>query len=378
MVQKLADQKLLQEDFMERTINSAVSEELTELQVRVVGPPQITVSKFVPFSLLEITVESDIIPIFTLPSFEGSHKKLRAIEVSDEEIDKVIRDLRLQTAERIESPNTAQPGDEMTANIQAKDEKGQPISLLTAKTLPLILGENRFIQGMDEHLIGLKKGQKKQFTLSLPKERLAEHLAGKRVAFEIEVIDVQSLRLPDADDKWAVKLGAAGNLENLRNDIRRSIYQKKQAEQRDEVIRETIDGLVAKAKFDLPQSLLDQTIQDMLGDIQRNLEPRGVTFAQYLEELGLDEKSYVDQKIRPQAERQTRTGLMLGEIASREAIAVPPEMLGKRLEDLKQRFGSKAGEGYFDQPQVIRDVRSQLLGELTMQLVYDKTIGRTS
>lgn len=59
----------------------------------------------------------------------------------------------------------------------------------TATGFPLKLGSGQFVPGFEDQLVGMKKGEERDVTLTFP-EQYVPGLAGKEVLFKVTVTDI--------------------------------------------------------------------------------------------------------------------------------------------------------------------------------------------
>jgi trigger factor len=60
----------------------------------------------------------------------------------------------------------------------------------TAKSFPLRLGSGQFVPGFEDQLVGLKKGDKADVSITFPTD-YHPGLAGKPVVFKVEIIEIR-------------------------------------------------------------------------------------------------------------------------------------------------------------------------------------------
>jgi trigger factor len=93
----------------------------------------------------------------------------------------------------------------------------------------LVVGEDLFLKGFDQKLIGVKKEENKTIEVSLPENYPKKELANKKAKFECKIINIQKANEIKVDDALAKNLGAK-NLDDLKLLIGKQISsQHKQA-----------------------------------------------------------------------------------------------------------------------------------------------------
>ena len=79
-----------------------------------------------------------------------------------------------------------------------------------------------FSEAFDEEILGMKKGQTKEFTLEIPEDETAVLLAGqagKPVTFEVTCNVVKKKVTPEVTDEWAKEKMGFESVEDMRERI---------------------------------------------------------------------------------------------------------------------------------------------------------------
>jgi trigger factor len=231
------------------------------------------------------------------------------------------------------------------------------------------LGSDTFIPGFEANIVGMKAGDKKTFTLTFPKTYGVRALANKKVTFEVSVSKVQVVEEPKEDDEFAKKAGPFTTLAQLRDDIKTQLKIEREREattkQQDEIVR----TLVSKSSVDIPGELIEQQVEYSFNDLKQNLAQRGQTLKEFLDLEAKSESQYRDEVVRPQAENQLKTSLVLAEIADVEQLVVTPEELEVRLQLLKGQYQDPKMQAELDKEENRRDIASRLLSEKVLALI---------
>jgi trigger factor len=363
VVEKQLDAQALQNKFLDEALTALYTHAARQQDIQPVSKPEVTIKKFVPYNQLEFEVTTEVIG----PVKVGDYKKIKVAkpdgQVTAKDINHVLESLRTRAADKKETSRAAKTGDEVWIDFSGVDTGGQPVQGADGKDYPLLLGSKTFIPGFEENLIGLQAGDGKEFTLVFPADYAMKALAGKKVKFTAKVKKVQAVTKPGLDDKFAAKAGPFKNLSELKADIKKQLTHEKEHQLDKEHQNEIVKRIVAKSEVDIPESLIDQQTAYNIDEIRRNLTYRGQTYQEFLKQEAESEKDYKDKVIRPRAERQVKTSLVLSEIAKREKMAVTPEELEMRIQILKSQHKDPAMQAELDKPENRQDISSRLLSE---------------
>ncbi len=168
----------------------------------------------------------------------------------------------------------------------------------------------------DAQILGMKIDEKKAFNLTHPEDEANKVLAGKTLAYEVQVKDIRRKEVPTLGDEFAKDMGAFENLEALKTAVKKDLEE---ASERDAVARlhaTMLDTLLEAAPFEVPRSMVALQLDDYCQE-----------FAQHVSRQGMDPKKVNWQAYRQyrqnDAERAVRSGYLLQAIGNTEAIEVP-------------------------------------------------------
>jgi len=374
ILEKNIDPATLQSEFLEEAINNLYVEAVRSENIRPVDNPQVTLTKFVPFTTLEFDAAVPVIGKISLPDYTKIKKSKQAVSVTDKDIDEVITSLRTRMAEKKDVDRAAKDGDQVWIDFTGVDDKNEPISGADGKDYPLLLGSKTFIPGFEENLVGTNAGEAKTFTLTFPKDYGVKALADKKVTFTVNITKVQEVIEPKVDDAFAAQVGPFKTVKELKDDIKKQLTHERQHELDRDFESELVKEISDKSKVTIPAVMINDQVERLLRDLQQNLTYRGQTFPEFLEQEGKTEEQYRKDVLVPQAEERVKAGLVLSEIAEREGIEVTPEELEIRVQILKNQYQDQAMQAELEKPENRRDIAARLLTEKTLnKLVHYAT-----
>lgn len=365
IVEKNVDPALLQNRFLDEAVQRYYTEAAIKEALRPVAPPELNITKFVPFTTIEFTAKIETIGHITLPEYKKFRFKREAVAVTDKEVEAVIADLRHRSAEKAVVDRAAKDGDELTIDFKGVDAKTkEAIAGGAGNDFAIVIGSNTFIPGFEPELVGLKAGDEKTFDVTFPADYGAKELQKKKVTFTVNAKSVSEVTLPKLDDTFASTLGPK-TVADLKKDIKAQLTNEKEVQAERKLESDILSELAEKAKMTVPKVLVEEEVERMLVEEKRNLLYRGQTWQEHLDEEGKTEKQHNDDLI-PQAEARVKTGLVLGEVAQAESIDVSNEELDGRIADLRQQYTDPQMQAELDKPENKRDIASRLLTEKTI------------
>lgn len=375
IAEKHIDPNELNNHLLEDAVNSAAIKVLDAEDIMPLDRPKVEVKKFVPDSALEFTAELEVIPEIKL----GDYKKLKAtkhkVDVSAKDVDDVIDNLRRQHATKQAVKREAKDGDEVTIDFVGTDKNGKEVEGAIGKDYKLVLGSKSFIPGFEEGLVGLKAGDKKDLSLTFPKDYHHESLKGAKVTFAVTVHDVSEVALPKVDAAFAAKIGPFKSVADLMADIKRELGEQKQREADDQLKDSLIEQLVKASKVPVPEVLVTDQMSAIERDFVQNLMYRGQTLEQYLTSKSLTKEQWQKQELHEAAIRRVQVGLVLAELSKIEKIEVSKDELEERLADMLKRYSdSPEIKKQLDTPEARRDLANRVLTEKTVNRLIELNV----
>ncbi len=151
---RVIDQRFGRGAVLEEAVNDALpkfyTDAVNEGELKVLGQPEVDITELKDGELLAFTAEVDIRPVIEIPDYSGIEVEVDAVEVTDEDIDKAVEQLRERFASTSAVERAAADGDVVTstwkprstarswrtASPRASRTPSAPASCSTASTRP--------------------------------------------------------------------------------------------------------------------------------------------------------------------------------------------------------------------------------------------------
>ncbi len=359
---KIAERELgeakVQAEVLEEVIMHAYSKVVREAKIETVASPQISLKKFVPYSELEFEAVVAIMPDFKLDLKKLKVKK-PTVKIDKKEIEDTLQNLAQQSARKVDSTKGIKKSDEVKFDFEGVRE-GKPVEGASAKNHIMIIGEGSFIPGFEEEMIGLKKGDKKTFTIRFPKEYHAKDLADKKVEFSINIVDVKTVEKPKVDDAWAKTVGPVNNLSELRTEIEKSLVQNKQTEADKQFENEVLELAIKQAKIDAPESLVGEQANKLRQETEDNLKNSGLDLEKYLQLQGQKPQDF-ELQLKTEAEKRVKLGIILRSVIESENIQISEQEIESELDRMKTQYTDPKMQEELSHNHFREDLKNHLL-----------------
>ncbi len=334
---KLLEARIGRGAVLEQVVNDALpsrySEAVTTSEVRPLGQPDIEVTKLEDGEELVFTAEVDIRPEITIPDLEALKIEVDPIEVSDDDVDAELQNLRARfgTLKGVERP--VEDGDFVSVDLSASVD-GTDVPDAKTEGLSHEVGSGQLIEGLDEALVGLKEGETKVFTTTLA---AGEH-AGDEAQVTVTVKSVKERELPEPDDEFAQLASEFDTIDELKASLKDQVERVKRVQQAEQIRDKALETLLDQTEVPLPEKIVQAQIDDTVHNAIHNLDHDEDAFAKALEAQGSSREEF-DKDNKENAERAVKTQLVMDAIADQLNVQVGQNDLTERLVLMSRQYG---------------------------------------
>lgn len=319
--------KDIQGDVLKRLVPEAVEQAITESGLNVIGQPDVHLDnegldKFGQ-EAISLHAHVEVMPDVTLGEYRGIEAARRTRPVNDEEVERVIENLREASAslQPVEE-RASEEGDTVTVDIQGRYVEPPEDEDINVSDVDIQLGGEGVLPEFTEQLKGVRPDEVKTFTVAYPADFNAQGLAGKTVEYTATVTAVRRKETPELDDEWVTSLGEeeVGNVEQLRARVRENLTKNAEHESEHRLRDEVLSALIERHRFEVPETIVsyqaNQILQSMIRDmISRGMDPR-------TQEVNWEA---MRDMVRDRAGDDVRGSMLLERVAEAEKIEVSDE-----------------------------------------------------
>ncbi len=317
---------------------------------------------------LKFDFEVEVRPDFDLPELDGIAVEKRKLEVTDEQIDREIEQLRRWSG--VWTPRQAgavELDDQIIADavLKADDDEEQE----KLDNIEIFVRQNGFVgavpvEKLDELLIGAKAGDAKQTTVDVPKTYFREKYRGKKVDIRITVKDIKWLKPAALDENFLKRFSVEEETE-LREKFHDMLQSRLETQERTEMTKQIYRYLLDNTDFDLPLDIVAQHSTTLLQRQYSNLMMRGLSREQVEEQM-----EQLQASSEQQAKEQLKTFFIMDKIAEKLEIDVSEEEINGHIAQLAIQQGQR--------PERMREqmLRDGSLAQFRLQVREDKCIAK--
>lgn len=325
---------------------------LTEGKILPILEPKIDVVK-VNDDELEVNFSFILEPSVTLGEYKNLGVKKETVKVSKEEVQQKIDELLKNYTELvIKEEGAVENGDVAVIDFEGFKD-GVAFDGGKGENYSLEIGSHSFIPGFEEGIIGMKKGEEKDLTLTFPKEYQEESLAGKEVVFKVKVNEIKTKEVPELDKDFFEDLG----MEDVKTkeDLEKKMKEEIKAQKEEEAEKKYVDALLEKAvsnmTIELDEEIIEAEAEAMYNDFMNHMSAQGITEELYLKYAGTTKEDIVDH-MKKEAEVRLKNSYLLNAIIKEEQIEADEKEALDQIKDLAQKYNMTE-----------EDVKSSLGGE---------------
>jgi trigger factor len=304
-------------------------------ELEPVGQPEFDLDTFEEGSDAEFTATVEVRPEFDPPPVEGVLVPHPEWQVTDDEIEQELDRLRERFAEAETVDRPIQVGDLAVVTISAT-HNGQPVDEASVDDqLYQVEDPDESGQTLDRELLGTSTGGIVKFS-----ETAGD---GRELDVTVIVKDVKTLRLPDADDEFAITASEFDTIDELRDSIADQLRQAKLDLARSALRGRVVETVSELVEVPLPKSMVEQEVQFQLARFAREAERQEVPFDQFLQAAGTTADELQEQ-LRENARQTVRAQLVVDRIGREAGVSVTNDDLMQQISAEAQRLNMPVQE----------------------------------
>ncbi len=361
--QRLGEMAIYQEA-LDNVISHFYFEAIKQEKIDTIGQPKIEIVKVAPGNPIVFKAQVALTPKVTLSDYKSIKVKKNEVKVTDEEVGKVINDLRKMQAKEVVSLEPIKKSDKVELDFNVSLDK-VAIEGGQGKKHPLIIGDNVMIPGFEDQLIGLNKNEEKKFQLKFPDQYQNTMVAGKLCDFEVKVLEVFKRELPEVNDEWAKTVGV-NDLKDLNEKIKNNLEQEKQFQEEQRVEIKLLSTITKQTEFSaIPEVLIHNETHRMLHEFEDGITRQGVNFDDYLKNIKKERKD-LEHEFEDKALERVKISLVIRAIAEKEKFEVTEEEFKKEIDRILANVQ--------DNPEAQENVKSDGYQEYLKTIIRNRKI----
>ena len=369
VVEGMYGAEVFYKDAMDELAPKAFEFGLDESKLRMVGTPSIVDVNVTDDRTASYTFEVTLYPEVTLGQYKGLEAERKDESVSDEDVYNELNSVRKRNARMIDiDDRAAELGDTVDIDFDGYLD-GERFDGGKAEGYSLELGSNSFVPGFEDQIVGMKIGEEKDIDITFP-ENYTPELAGKAVVFKIKLNGITTPELPELDDEFAKDVSEFDTLDEYKTSLRWDLEKRKKDEAENDFRANILKQAVNNLQAEIPECMILEKVEQTIRDYASNfgMTDRSVPLENLKEMMGLSDE-VVENNIRPAAEFQVKTDLLLDKIKDEEKLEVTEEAFNEYLNKVAEDVKATADQlkNYFGEA----FIKAEQLKEMATNLIVD-------
>ncbi len=376
MIEKMYGPEIFFEDAANMLIQENYGAAVDESGADIVSRPSIDVTQIEKGKPFIFTAEVAVRPEVKLGKYMGVTVTKIDTTVTDEEVDEAVEKERNNNARTITVEDRAiENGDTAVIDFEGFVD-GVPFEGGKGENHSLEIGSHSFIDTFEDQLIGKNTGDEVEVNVTFPEEYHAVDLAGKPAMFKVKIHEIKAKELPELDDEFAQDVSEFDTLAEYKENLKKNISERKEAEARRTKEDEAIRKIVEKSSMEIPDAMIDTQVETMIEEFAQRIAQQGLSFEQYMQFSGMTMDKMKDQ-VRPEAVSRIESSLVLEQIAKDENIEVSDADVDAEIDKMASMYGMEADKikeymGDAEKESMKKDLAIQKAVDLIMDNIKER------
>lgn len=344
-------------------IQGAIRDALAETKLRPINMPRVEPKKMAADQALEFTLSFEIFPELGDIKCEVPALEKLAVDISDEDIQHVIKELLKQHTKWNVVERDAQKKDRVVIDYHLIFD-GQEDLEHKIHGFPIEIGSNVMIPGFEDGLIGTKAGDTRTLNLQFPADYQVQERAGKPVDFVIEVKQVFEAVVPVMNPEFMQQLGIkSGEQADLEKQIRQTLEHERTRLVNNHLKEKVFGELLEQNSLEIPTSLIEREAKNIHDEIYQR-QPHD-------HDKHTAEETATFNDI---AKKRVTLGLLIGEYARQAQLKPDAERVTARIKEIASAYETPADViTWLSSDERRSDIENQVLEEQVLEKLMENS-----
>ena len=325
--------------------------------LRIAGQPDIEPAEGQD---LAFVATFEVVPDFGEIDVSGLKVERAVAEVTEEDIDRMIENLRQQRRSWSAVTRPAKEGDAVDIETWSEVD-GERLPAEGVERGVAVIGSGGMLPDIEQALVGMATGGEKDVEVAFPADWRVPQLAGKTAKVHLKAEQVSEAVLPEADAAFIRSFGVkSGEMEQFRADIRINLERELKGALMNRLRRAVGEQLVeAYSSVELPPRLVELEARALVEQVAERERRQGRDAAP---------PANAHENFMEPARKRVLVGLLVGEVARKHQLMLDR----KRLDETLRLIAST-----YEEPQQVIDLYRndpQLMGGLQNRVMEEQVI----
>lgn len=350
-------------EILDGLLRQGMDQAVRENELRIAGAPEISQSDEAGEGELKYVAAIELVPDFGELDMAKLEVVRHTAEVTDEDIERMLGNLRQQRASWTKVERAAKAGD--LANLEtASTIDGQRMPAEGVEKTSTVLGSGGMYPEVESAIVGMQPGEEKTIDVTLPADWHMPQFAGKTVTSTFKLVDLAEQVLPEVDAAFIRSFGVkSGDLEQFKSEIRSNLQRELKGALMNRLRREVGEQLVEAYKdVELPPRVVENEANALLANATEQARRQG-------QQLGAGVDAF-----REAARKRVLVALLVAEVARRNELRLDPARLNETMQLIASTYEQpqQVIDLYRNDPQLMQGLQNRVMEEQVIDWIAER------
>ena len=346
--------------------SKSFSKQAQEKDLKIVSRPNLVPEKLEEGKDAKFKATFEVYPEVSLAKMNKISYTNYLCQISDDDLDKTVQNLQKRLSQWEPTDEISQEGYQVKINFVGKID-GEEFEGGTAEDFTVEIGSKSMIEGFEDGLVGLKKGDSKTLELVFPEDYGKKELASKPVNFETQVNEVLKAKLPELNQEFFKSTGIeADDIDSYKTEVRNKLEEDLLNILDGKVKQSLYDALLEANEFEVPSAMIESEVSNMKQDTARR--------------MGLDPKDmnpdlFPDETFTEEATKRVKVGILLNTLIQERELKPDADKVKEIIEERAKNYKDpqQVINYFYSDDEQLRNIESISLEEQVIDILKEET-----
>jgi len=345
--------------------SKSFSKQAQEKDLKIVSRPNLVPEKLEEGKDAKFKATFEVYPEVSLAKMNKISYTNYLCQISDDDLDKTVQNLQKRLSQWEPTDEISQEGDQVKINFIGKID-GEEFEGGTAEDFTVEIGSKSMIEGFEDGLVGLKRGDSKTLELKFPEDYGKKELASKPVNFETQVNEVLKAKLPELNQEFFKSTGIeAEDIDSYKTEIRSKLEEDLLNILDGKIKQSLYDALLEANEFEVPSAMIESEVSNMKQDTARR--------------MGLDPKDmnpdlFPDDTFTEEATKRVKVGILLNTMIQERELKPDADKVKEIIEERAKNYKDpqQVINYFYSDDEQLRNIESISLEEQVVDILKEE------
>lgn len=325
----------VKQDVVQDLIQQHYVKALTEHKLDPIGYPEFEFEDPSESKDFSFSANFEVRPEINLKKYKGLDVEKEKYIFDESKIQQVLENIRASRSELQEviEDRAAQMSDVAVIDFEGFVD-GKPLEGGAGTQHDLELGAKQFIDGFEEGIVGMKRGETRTLSLKFPTPYHSADLEGKAVEFKVTLQGLKKKVLPELTNEFVAGLGGPATVDDLKKSIRDDLESNDRKQIEDAFKNRLLKALVKENPVEVPATLMKEQKASLVADFKKRMADQGMgenDFESYAQKW--------DKDFEATAAEMIQSSFLIDTIAKEHDLFAKEEDIEAKLKEYAQQSG---------------------------------------